>query len=72
MAATIASPYGAYAAVGMAAMMAGTSHAPISAILILFEFTGNYDLILPLMVASIISSTLVAPAAPATRSTPRR
>jgi CIC family chloride channel protein len=44
---------GAYAVVGMAAMAAGTSHAPISAILILFEFTGNYDLILPLMVASI-------------------
>ncbi|HYU31559.1 MAG TPA: chloride channel protein [Thermoanaerobaculia bacterium] len=54
----IASPYGAYAAVGMAAIMAGTSHAPISAILILFEFTGNYDLILPLMVAAIISSVL--------------
>ncbi len=54
----IASSYGAYAAVGMAAVMAGTSHAPISAILILFEFTGNYDLILPLMVAAIISSLL--------------
>ncbi len=37
--------YPAYAAVGMAAIAAGTSHAPISAILILFEFTGNYDLI---------------------------
>ncbi len=47
---------GAYAAVGMAAIAAGTSHAPISAILILFEFTGNYDLILPLMVAAILSS----------------
>ena len=54
----IASPYGAYAAVGMAAVMAGTSHAPISAILILFEFTGNYDLILPVMLASILSSLL--------------
>jgi CIC family chloride channel protein len=47
---------GAYAAVGMAAVTAGTSHAPISAILILFEFTGNYDLILPLMVASILAT----------------
>jgi chloride channel protein, CIC family len=55
---TLASPYGAYAAVGMAAVMAGTSHAPISAILILFEFTGNYELILPVMVASILSSLL--------------
>ncbi|HYG61054.1 MAG TPA: chloride channel protein [Thermoanaerobaculia bacterium] len=54
----IASPYGAYAAVGMAAILAGTSHAPLSAILILFEFTGNYDLILPLMVASILSSVV--------------
>jgi CIC family chloride channel protein len=52
----LASPSGAYAAVGMAAIMAGTSHAPISAILILFEFTGNYNLILPLMVASILAS----------------
>lgn len=50
--------YGAYAAVGMAAVMAGTSHAPISAILILFEFTHNYDLILPVMLASIIASLL--------------
>jgi len=52
------SDYPAYAAVGMAAVAAGTSHAPISAILILFEFTGNYELILPLMVASILSSVI--------------
>jgi CIC family chloride channel protein len=54
----VASSYGAYAAVGMAAIMAGPGHAPISAILILFEFTGNYDLILPLMVSSITASLL--------------
>jgi chloride channel protein, CIC family len=54
----LASPYGAYAAVGMAAVMAGTSYAPISAILILFELSGNYDLILPVMLASILSSLL--------------
>ena len=47
---------GSYAAVGMAAVAAGTSHAPLSAILILFELTGNYDLILPLMIASIVAS----------------
>jgi len=47
---------GAYAAVGMAALAAGSSHAPLSAILMLFEFTGNYELILPLMVAAITSS----------------
>jgi CIC family chloride channel protein len=54
----LTSTYGAYAAVGMAAMAAGTSHAPISAILILFEFTGNYELILPLMVAAIVASSV--------------
>ncbi len=54
----LATQSGAYAAVGMATIMAGTSHAPISAILILFEFTGNYDLILPLMVASIVASVI--------------
>lgn len=47
---------GAYAAVGMAAVAAGSSHAPLSAILMLFEFTGNYDLVLPLMAAAIVSS----------------
>ena len=47
---------GSYAAVGMAAVAAGSSHAPLSAILILFELTGNYDLILPLMIAAIVSS----------------
>ncbi|MEO8276626.1 MAG: chloride channel protein [Thermoanaerobaculia bacterium] len=47
---------GSYVAVGMAAVAAGSSHAPLSAILILFELTGNYDLILPLMIASIVSS----------------
>jgi chloride channel protein, CIC family len=54
----LTSSYGAYAAVGMAAVAAGTSHAPISAILILFEFTGNYGLILPLMVAAITSGVV--------------
>lgn len=48
--------YGAYAAVGMAALAAGSSHAPLSAILMMFEFTGNYELILPLMIAAITSS----------------
>jgi chloride channel protein, CIC family len=53
----VASP-GAYAVVGMAAATAGTSHAPISAILILFEFTRDYDLILPLMLASITATVV--------------
>lgn len=46
---------GGYALVGMAGMVAGTMHAPITAILIIFEVTNNYSVILPLMTVSIIS-----------------
>ena len=53
-----ASP-GAYALVGMAALFAASSHAPITAILILFELTGDYRIILPLMAATVVS-TLVS------------
>ncbi len=49
---------GAYALVGMGAVFAGTAHAPISAILILFELTRDYRLILPLMFACVISTIL--------------
>jgi len=49
---------GSYAVVGMAALVAGTTHAPISAILIIFEMTTDYALILPLMLACVISSTV--------------
>jgi len=54
----LGSPAPVYAAVGMAGVAAGTSHAPISAILILFELTGNYGLILPLMVSAIVAGAL--------------
>ncbi len=50
-----ASP-GAYSIVGMGAVVSGTTHGPLSAILILFEMTGDYKIILPLMIACIISS----------------
>ncbi|HDL02676.1 MAG TPA: hypothetical protein ENH25_00940, partial [candidate division Zixibacteria bacterium] len=43
----------------MAALVAGTTHAPITAILIIFEMTSDYRIILPLMVA-VVFSTLVA------------
>jgi CIC family chloride channel protein len=50
---------GAYALVGMAAMVAGTTHAPMTAILIIYEMTLDYRIILPLMVC-VVFSTLVA------------
>ena len=45
---------GAYSLVGMGAVVSGTTHGPLSAILILFEMTGDYKIILPLMIACII------------------
>lgn len=51
-------PPGAYALVGMGAVVAGATHAPITAILILFEMTGDYRIILPLMTSCIIASLL--------------
>jgi len=52
-------PPGAYALVGMAAVFAGTAQAPISAILLLFEMTGNYKILPPLMITCVISAILV-------------
>lgn len=53
--ATTGSP-GAYSIVGMGAVVGATTHGPLSAILILFEMTGDYKIILPLMIACIVSS----------------
>ncbi len=51
-------PSGAYALVGMAAVFAGAAHAPITAIIILFEMSGDYRIILPLMISVVISTFL--------------
>ncbi len=56
---TITATPGAYALVGMAALVGGTTHAPITAILIIFEMTNDYRIILPLMIA-VTFSTLVS------------
>jgi CIC family chloride channel protein len=50
-----ASP-GAYSIVGMGAVVAATTHGPLAAILILFEMTGDYKIILPLMLSCIIAA----------------
>lgn len=48
--------HGGYALVGMGAVLAGTTHAPITAILMIFEQTNSYQTILPLMLVCIISN----------------
>ncbi len=50
---------GAYGLVGMGAVFAGAARAPITAVVILFELTGEYSIILPLM-AAIVLATLVS------------
>ncbi len=44
---------GAYAMVGMAAFFAAAAKAPTTSILILFEMTGDYRIMLPLMAATV-------------------
>lgn len=53
-------PAGAYALVGMGALFGGAAHAPITAILILFEMTDNYQIILPLMMAVVVSHLIAS------------
>lgn len=57
----VVAPAGAYGLVGMGAVFAGAARAPITAVIILFELTGDYRIILPLMV-TVVLSTLVSEA----------
>ena len=52
-------PIGAYALVGMGGMLAGTTHAPLLAMIMIFELTLNYSLMPPLMLTCVVA-TLIA------------
>jgi len=54
---TASSP-AAYALVGMAALVAGTTHAPLTAFLIVFEITRDPFVLLPIMLAAVISTVV--------------
>jgi CIC family chloride channel protein len=47
---------GSYAMVGMAATFAAVARAPLTSIIMVFEITGNYALVLPLMLAASLAS----------------
>jgi CIC family chloride channel protein len=51
---------GAYGLVGMGAVFAAAARAPITSLLIIFELTGDYRIILPLMVAIVVSTAVAA------------
>jgi chloride channel protein, CIC family len=50
---------GAYALVGMAGVLAAATHSPITAMILLFEVTGDYKIILPVMIV-VTLATMVA------------
>jgi CIC family chloride channel protein len=52
----LAGPAGAYGLVGMGATFAAAARAPITAVLIIFELTGEYSIILPLMTAIVLAA----------------
>jgi chloride channel protein, CIC family len=51
---------GAYGLVGMGAVFAASARAPITAVLIIYELTGEYTIILPLMLAIVIATAISA------------
>jgi CIC family chloride channel protein len=51
---------GAFALVGMGAVFAGVVRAPVTSIVMIFEMTNNYSIILPLMIANITSYALAS------------
>lgn len=54
----VIAPAPAYGLVGMGAVLAGAVRAPITAILLPFEMTQDYHIILPLMFATVVSTVL--------------
>ncbi len=61
--AVVPSP-GIFALIAMGGLVAGTTYAPITAILIIFELTSNYHIILPLMLTCIISTLIASSISP--------
>jgi CIC family chloride channel protein len=56
LASGVAGPAGAYGLIGMGAVFAGAARAPITAVIIMFELTGEYTIILPLMAAIVLAT----------------
>lgn len=49
---------GGYALVGMAAAIAATTHAPLMATVLVFELTGDYDIVLPLLLTTAVATLM--------------
>ncbi len=53
---TVTESAGVYGLIGMGAALGGATRAPITAVVILFELTGQYSIILPLMAAVVMAA----------------
>ena len=49
---------GAYALVGMGAFLSAATHAPMTAIFLLFEITDSYEVIVPIMLTCVIGTSI--------------
>jgi CIC family chloride channel protein len=56
LAPTITGPAGAYGLIGMGALFAAAARAPLTAVIIIFELTGEYRIILPLLSAVAVAT----------------
>ena len=55
---SLTGPSGAYALAGMGGTVAGLTRGPLTAMVMVYELTGAYQLILPLMLSCTVSSAL--------------
>lgn len=51
-------PSGAYALAAMASVFAGSAHAPLTAMFLVFELTDNYHMILPVMTSVVVATSI--------------
>ena len=49
---------GSYALVGMGAMLAAVTHAPITAVFMIFEITQSYQIVLPIVICAVIANVI--------------
>lgn len=54
----LASSPGTYALIGMGAFLSAATHAPMTAIFLLFEITSSYHVIIPIMITCVIGTTI--------------
>ncbi|MCA9627962.1 MAG: chloride channel protein [Myxococcales bacterium] len=59
LAPTVVTQPGAFVIVGMACFVGGVAHAPISTLVMASEMTGSYELLVPIMLAEVVTVTLM-------------